>query len=465
MDRREFLKTGMLAAGAAAISSCVPGTSKKNAASGAGDGEMTYREGPGHTAELHDTGRCPAAQTDKVSLLGYGCMRWPMKKDGDGNDVPDQEMINTLVDKAIEKGVNYFDSSPVYHSGLSERVTGIALSRHDRSEYLVATKLSNFDPRTHSREASMAMYENSFKELQVDYIDYYLLHSLGGSIENFEQRYIANGMLDFLMEERRKGRIRHLGYSFHGNRKMFDYFLGLHEKYHWDFVQIQMNYSDWNYAVYNNKRNTDASYMYEELSKRGIKAVIMEPLLGGRLARVPQAIAERLQRRDPMQSIASWAFRFCGTFPDVLCVLSGMTYMEHLDDNIRTFSPLKVLAQDDLAFLDNIAMLMSKYPTVPCNDCKYCIPCPYGIDIPGILQHYNKCVNEGDIAADTMDPNYRRARRRYLASYNRAVPDMRQADKCIGCGQCVEKCPQSIDIPHELRKIDIYVEDLRRNAE
>lgn len=142
-----------------------------------------------------------------------------------------------------------------------------------------------------------------------------------------------------------------------------------------------------------------------------------------------------------------------------------MTYMEHLDDNIRTFSPLKPLTEDDLGFLDNIAMLMSKYPTVPCNDCKYCIPCPYGIDIPGILQHYNKCVNEGDIAADTMDPNYRRARRRYLGSYDKAIPGMRQADKCIGCGQCVGKCPQSIDIPHELRKIDTYVENLRRNAE
>lgn len=451
MDRRDFLKKSAVvataAAGTAVLGSCV--AKKKSAPEKAELGEMTYRS--------------DAKFGDKVSVLGYGCMRWPMKEEN-GEKVLDQDQINRLVDHAIANGITYFDTAPVYHSGLSERATGIALSRHDRSKYLIATKLSNFDARTHSREASMAMYENSFKELQVDVIDYYLLHSLGADIEGFNKRYIDNGMLDFLMEERENGKIRHLGFSFHGDAKSFDYYLSLHQKYHWDFVQIQMNYLDWKYAVQNNPRNCNGTYLYNELEKLGIPVVIMEPLLGGRLAKVPQAIADRFYQRDPSKSVASWAFRFCGSFPGVMSALSGMTYMEHLEDNLGTFCPLDPLTDEDFQFLDTVSKLMMEYPTIPCNDCKYCIPCPYGIDIPGILQHYNKCVNEGSIAADKMDPEYRKARKRYLTTYAKAIPDMRQADKCIGCNQCVPKCPQSIDIPKQLRRIDRYVENLKKEA-
>lgn len=447
MDRRDFLKSGIAAAGTMALASCA-GSNSGNIQSQE-LGEMTYRTDPKFG--------------DKVSILGYGCMRWPMKEEN-GEKVLDQDMINRLVDHAIANGVTYFDTAPVYHSGLSERATGIALSRHDRSEYLIATKLSNFDPRTHSREASMAMYENSFKELQVEVIDYYLLHSLGADIEGFKKRYIDNGMLDFLAEEREKGKIRHLGFSFHGDAKSFDYYIGLHQKYHWDFCQIQMNYLDWKYATLNNARNCNGDYLYGVLEQLGIPVVIMEPLLGGRLAKVPEAIAERFFQRDPSKSVASWAFRFCGSYPGVMSTLSGMTYMEHLEDNLKTFCPLDPLTEEDFQFLDTVSKLMMEYPTIPCNDCKYCIPCEYGIDIPGILQHYNKCVNEGSIAADKMDPEYRKNRKRYLSTYAKAIPDLRQADKCIGCGQCVPKCPQSIDIPRELRKIDRYVENLRKDA-
>lgn len=449
MDRREFIKGGLAVAGAAAAASCI-GTGS-NTDTTTAEGTMTYRTQP--------------RTKDQVSILGYGCMRWPMKVEDDGSKVLDQDMINTLVDKALEKGVNLFDTSPVYCGGLSEKVTGIALSRHDRSEYLVSTKLSNFDPRTHSREASMAMYNKSFSELQVDYIDYYMLHSLGADRKNFETRYIDNGMLDYLLEEREKGKIRHLGFSFHGPIDAFEYYLSLNDKYHWDFVLIQMNYVDWNYAYLSNPRNANARLLYEAIEKMGIMCFIMEPLMGGRLANVPQTIAEKLQEREPSRSVASWAFRFCGTHPGVLSVLSGMTYMEHLEDNLKSYSPLEPLSEDDLTFLDQTARLMTEYPTIPCNDCKYCIPCPYGIDIPGIIQHYDKCVNEGAVAPDKMDPNYRKARRRYLSTYAKAIPDLRQADKCIGCGICVPKCPQSIDIPKELRKIDRYIEKLRKDSE
>ena len=395
---------------------------------------------------------------DKVSILGYGCMRWPMIKDENGKDIVDQEAVNRLVDYAMEHGVNYYDSSPVYLQGQSEKATGIALSRYPRESYFVATKLSNFS--NYTKENSIEMYQKSKENFQTDYIDYYLLHSIGDG-NGFRQRFVDNGMMEYLLEERKAGRIRNLGFSFHGTPEGFDELMAYHDQYHWDFVQIQLNYVDWTHA---SGRNAKAKYLQEELDKRGIQSIIMEPLLGGRLSKVPEHIAERLKERNPQGSVASWAFRFAGTHPGVLCVLSGMTYMEHLQDNVGTYSPLKPLTEDELAFLEETAELMQKYPTVPCNDCKYCMPCPYGIDIPAILLHYNKCVNEGEIATSTQDENYRKARRAYLVSYDRAVPKLRQAARCIGCNQCMSHCPQNINIPRELHKIDRYIENLKKDT-
>lgn len=153
--------------------------------------------------------------------------------------------------------------------------------------------------------------------------------------------------------------------------------------------------------------NFKAEYLYDELAKRKIPAVIMEPLLGGRLSNVPDHIVARLKQREPERSVASWAFRYAGSPQDVLTVLSGMTYMEHLQDNIRTYSPLVPLTEEETQYLYDTADLMMEYPTIPCNDCKYCMPCPYGIDIPAILIHYNKCVNEGNVPESSQDENYR----------------------------------------------------------
>ena len=222
---------------------------------------------------------------------------------------------------------------------------------------------------------------------------------------------------------------------------------------------IQMNYLDWTHAG-----GATAEFMYTELEKRGIPVNIMEPLLGGRLSKVPDHIAERLKERNPEGSVASWAFRFAGSHKGVLTVLSGMTYMEHLKDNLKTYSPLVPLTEDEFAFLEETAGLISSYPTIPCNDCKYCMPCPYGIDIPTILLHYNKCVNEGYISQSQQDENYRKARKAYLVSYDRAVPAVRQANHCIGCGQCIGHCPQKIDIPKQLHKIDRYIEKLKKET-
>lgn len=448
MDRRDFLKTagaGALAVGTTSLTGCSFSSDKRAEVSG--DAEMQMRTSP--------------KNGEKVSLLGYGCMRWPMKKGADGKDHIDQEAVNEMVDYAYRNGVNYYDTSPAYLQGQSEEAAGIALSRYPRESYYIATKLSNFN--NFSREAGLKMYRDSQEALRTDYFDYYLLHAIGTSgFEGFEERYINNGLLDFLLEEREAGHIRNLGFSFHGRKEVFDQFMALHEKYHWDFVQIEMNYVDWKHAKV--PENVNADYLYEELAKRNIPATIMEPLLGGRLAKLPDAIAEKMKEREPQMSIASWAFRFCGSYPNILTVLSGMSSMDPLIENVETFSHFKPLNDEEKAFLMEMANLMEDYPTVPCNACSYCMPCPYGIDIPTIFKHYNDHVNSGEIAQSCEQDHFQRLKRRYLVSYDRAVETVRQADHCIGCGQCRPKCPQSIDIPRALRHIDRYVEKLKRET-
>ena len=452
MSRREFLK--IVGISTATTTMALTGCGQKQQA-----GQKLQAQGEIPTDKM--TLRVNPKTNEKVSLLGYGCMRWPtLPAPEKGGNVIDQDAVNELIDYAMAHGVNYYDTSPVYVQGWSEKSTGIALKRHPREKFYVATKLSNFS--NYTRENSIAMYRKSFEDLQVDYIDYYLLHSIGnGGIETFRARYIDNGMIDFLMKEREAGRIRNLGFSFHGTVDVFDEVLAMHDKVHWDFVQIQLNYVDWRHA---SKKNVDAEYLYAELEKRHIPAIIMEPLLGGRLSNVPDHIVSRLKQRQPEVSIASWAFRFAGSFPGVLTVLSGMTYMEHLQDNLRTYSPLVPLTGEEHEFLEQTADLMMQYPTIPCNDCKYCMPCPYGIDIPAVLLHYNKCVNEGNLSTSSHDKNYEEARRAFLIGYDRSVPRLRQASHCIGCGQCVSHCPQSIEIPDELHRIDQYVEKLKQGT-
>lgn len=464
MNRRDFIKklglslsvTGLAAAG------CKRNVRTDLASSSiTGDeltGQMTYRITP--------------TSGDKVSLLGYGCMRWPLMPDPNGDEgaeIVDQEAVNQLVDHALAHGVNYFDTAPPYVRGMSEEATGNALSRHPRESYFIATKMSN---QSFARsgltgkelyEASVDMYNNSMDKLKTDYIDYYLLHNCGGEtgIPFFEQRFIDSGLLDFLIKEREEGRIRNLGFSYHGDVKVFDHLLSLHDKVKWDFVQIQLNYVDYRHAT---GANFNAEYLYDELAKRDIPAVIMEPLQGGRLASLTEPLNARLKERSPEESVASWAFRFSGTFPKVLTVLSGMTYMEHLEDNLRTYSPLKPLNDDELAMLEDTAQILISYPSVPCNTCDYCMPCPYGINIPAIFSHYNKCIKEGNLTASAQSPDYAKARKAFLLGYDRSVPKLRQASHCIGCEQCKPHCPQTIDIPGELHRIDRYVEALKQGT-
>ena len=441
MDRRSFLKSSGAAVALAGLAAC--GAPKKDAPASTG-GEIKI-EGP---MLEHYPG---------IGVLGYGCMRWPMTKDDRGNEVIDQETVNSLVDEALAHGVNYFDTSPVYLRGDSERATAEALNRYPREKWLLATKLSNFADASY--ENSVKMYRRSLETFKTDHIDYYLLHSIG-SAEDFKRRFEDTGIMQFLLKEREKGTIRHLGFSIHSHKEGFDSMMELHPKYHWDFVQIQMNYLDWTHA---GGRNTNADHMYEQLAARDIPVVIMEPLRGGGLASLTKSQTALLKEREPDRSVASWAFRFVGSFPKVLTALSGMTYREHLEDNLRTFCNFKPLVEEEFELLEQIAEEQSNFPLVGCTGCQYCMPCPYGINIPGVFRFYDNSVVEGTYVKGPEQEKYAKARRRYLAEYNKAVESVRQADHCISCGKCMKACPQHIRIPRELKRIDEYIEKIKQD--
>ncbi|MDR2577597.1 MAG: aldo/keto reductase [Chitinispirillales bacterium] len=452
MNRRGFIKmlgAGAAGAAAAALGGCGQGGAGSPRTREVPMGKMTYRTDP--------------MNGNKLSLLGYGMMRLPRVARMRGESLPDvndidQEAVNELVDYAIAHGVNVFDTAPVYCKGFSEKSTGEALSRHPRDKYFVATKMSNMRPPARSREASIQIYNKSFEDLQVDYIDYYFIHNVG-SPANFKERFLDNGILEFLMKEKEAGRIRNLGWSFHGDGEFFEYLMS--DKYKWDFVMIQLNYLDWGNVV-GQRTNVNAQRQYEIATKSNTPIWIMEPVLGGGLAMPHYKALERMTQADPEASAASWGFRFAGSFPNVATVLSGMTFMDHLQDNICTYSPLVPLTDSEREMLlGDVMEVMLEHRNIVCTRCQYCMPCPYGVDIPEVFTHYNRSMNEGNYPDNRKNLDFRRARRAFLVGMDRNVSPMRQANRCISCGLCVATCPQRINIPEQMVRIDKFVESLR----
>ena len=384
---------------------------------------------------------------------GFGMMRLPNN----------QDEVNTLVDYAIEHGVNYFDTAPMYMGGQSEVLTGNALSRHPREKYFVATKMSNQNRRLWSLDESKRMYEQSFERLKVDHIDYYLLHSIGGGMETLKGRFLDNGLLGFLLKEREAGRIKHLGFSYHGDVRDFDWLLDHHGEYHWDFVQIQMNFLDWRHASLRGGRrvDADAEYLYNKLDKLDIQCVIMEPLRGGAFGRMAQELTDQLKKQRPNDSTARWAFRWVGSYPNVLTTLSGMNRMDHLEDNVATFSPLENCTEAENALLASIADQMSGFPTIPCTTCEYCMPCPYGVNIPANFAYYNEAVREHILPLpDKKAADFNERKQKFAEGYRAALPDPKTwAQSCEDCEECLSKCPQQIRIPNQMARI---VETLRK---
>ena len=448
MNRRQFLqRLGVGAGSALAMMAMEPlnvlaGTKKPDDVVGGDDSvKMTYRV-------QHGSG-------EKISLLGFGMMRLP----------DDQEDVDRLVDYAIAHGVNYFDTAPMYKGGRNEDQTGRALSRYPRDKYYIATKMSNQNQRLWDFDAAKEMYERSFERLRVDYIDYYLLHSIGGGgVDGLKGRFLDNGLLDFLLKEREAGRIRHLGFSYHGDVSAFDWLLDRQDEYHWDFAQIQMNYLDWRHASLNKngwRRDADAEYLYDKLEKTGVQAVIMEPLRGGALGKMNDDLTARLNAVRPNDSPASWAFRWVASHPNILTTLSGINQMEHMEENVRTFSPLEPCTEAENVLLAEIADVMAGFPTIPCTTCSYCMPCPFGVDIPGNFAYYNDAVDQKILPLpDKTSADYMVRKQQFADGLLKALPDKSQwANQCTDCEACLPKCPQQIRIPNQMARI---VETLSR---
>ena len=453
MNRRNFIKLAGSGVAGAAVSATLGGCGVSRDASlrskMAPTGKMTYRTDP--------------KNGNKLSLLSFGMMRLPRVQRRRGESLPDtndldQEAVNELVDYAIAHGVNLFDTSPVYCKGFSEKATGEALSRYPRDKYYIATKMSNSrSPQARTREESIKMYHRSFENLKTDYIDYYFVHNVGDRT-GYKERYIDNGILDFMFKEKEAGRIKNVGWSFHGDGDFFEYMAGA---YPWDFVMIQLNYLDWDNAT-RTSTNVNARRQYEILIEKNIPIWIMEPLLGGVLAMPHYKARERMIKTDPKASAASWAFRFAASLPNVTTVLSGMMFIDHMQDNIATYSPFVPLNENEREMLlGDVSRIALEYRNINCTKCQYCMPCPYGIDIPEIFSHYNRCLNEGNYPDDRQSGDYKRARRAFLVGMDRNVSTIRQANRCINCDLCLSSCPQRINIPQEMRRIDDFVERLR----
>ncbi len=442
MTRREFLQQLGLGAGAAVALNML------------GPLRMLAQDDKGSQVQNRMTYRVQHGTGEQISLLGFGMMRLP----------DNQEEVDRLVDYAISHGVNYFDTAPMYMGGRSEVLTGNTLSRYPRNKYYVATKMSNQNRRLWSFSESKRLYEQSFERLKVDYIDYYLLHSIGGGgMETLRGRFFDNGLLDFLLKEREAGRIKHLGFSYHGDIRPFDYLLDHQNEYHWDFCQIQMNFLDWRHASMRTGRrvDADAEYLYNKCLKAGVQCVIMEPLRGGAFGRMAKELEARLKAVHPEDSTARWAFRWVGSYPNILTTLSGMNQMEHLIDNVNTFSPLDPCTDAENQLLAEIADQMSGFPTVPCTTCAYCMPCPYGVDIPGNFAYYNEAVNEHILPLpDKQSADYAVRKQQFIEGLRKALPNTESwARSCVDCEECLSKCPQQIRIPNQMARI---VEILRK---
>ena len=354
-----------------------------------------------------------------LSLLGFGTMRLPVLEGG----VIDEKQVHEMVDYAMAHGVNYYDTAYPYHNGESEVVVGRALSRYPRECFYLADKfpghqiMEKYDPA--------AVFEDQLSKCGVDYFDFYLLHNV---YENSIHTYMDPkwGILEYFKEQKRLGRIKHLGFSCHGNPETLKTFLDYCGD-DMEFCQIQLNYLDWTLQ--------QAKEKYELLTARGIPVWVMEPVRGGKLANLPAEDAMRLKERRPEESVAAWGFRFLQGLPNVTMVLSGMSNMAQMVDNIQTFETQKALTKEEEALVLELAEKLKD--AIPCTACRYCCDgCPAGLDIPTLLGFYNDIQFSPTLT---------------VIMRVESLPEERRADACIGCGKCAKICPQSIEIPNHMK--------------
>ena len=355
----------------------------------------------------------------KLSALGMGAMRLPVVN-GDDASI-DEAAAFAMVDEAMAKGVNYYDTAWGYHSGNSELVMGRALARYPREKFYLATKFPGYDLSNMPKVKEI--FEKQLEKCQVEYFDFYLFHNV---CEMNIDAYLdpQYGIYDYLLEQRKNGRIRHLGFSAHGDYDVMKRFLDAYGK-DMEFCQIQLNYLDWEFQ--------DAKKKVELLNEWNIPVWVMEPLRGGKLASLSAEDEGKLKALRPEETIPAWAFRYLQTIPSVKVVLSGMSNMKQMQENIRTFEEDKPLNDEELKAIYSIADGMVKKIVLPCTACHYCTShCPQGLDIPGLLALYNEhCFTQGGFIAPMA---------------LQAVPADKQPSACVGCRSCEAVCPQGIKI-------------------
>lgn len=355
----------------------------------------------------------------EISRLGYGGMRFP--KNGDEVDM---DAAVQLLRKAYEMGINYFDTAMVYHKGESEKIFGKAFEPYPRDSYLIADKMSIW--LCSDEEDMKARFYNQLKTLKTDYIDFYLVHSLN---RNHYKKVKDLHCVEFLQQMKQEGKIKHLGFSFHDTYQVFTQILN---DYTWDFVQIQLNYLDWH--------NQGAEQLYRELERCNLPVMVMEPVRGGYLATIDSERAKPFLELEPQRSIASWAIRWVESLPQVAVVLSGMSDLQQLEDNVATMTNFEPMNEQELAAIDRVVEEIRKVNEIPCTGCRYCMDCPMGVDIPEIFSIYSQYKIFGKEKA-------------FVEDYEEVVEHGNGAEHCVRCMACTTKCPQMIAIPDKLEMI------------
>lgn len=355
----------------------------------------------------------------KLSALGLGAMRLPVI-DGDDAKV-DEKKTTEMVAYAMEQGINYYDTAWGYHNGNSETVMGKALSQYDRDSYYLATKFPGYD--LSNMDKVEEIFEKQLEKCRVDYFDFYLVHNVCEmNIDAYlDEKY---GIYDYLVKQKENGHIRHLGFSAHGSCEVMKRFLDKYGKA-MEFCQIQLNWLDWSFQ--------DAKGKLELLKEWNLPVWVMEPLRGGKLASIKAEDEAKLKALRPDESVPAWAFRFLQAIPEVTMVLSGMSNMEQLQENIRTFESDKPLNKEEWDGLLGIADEILKQSNLPCTACHYCVShCPKGLDIPKLIDMYNEhCFTGGGFLAPML-----------VAT----MPEEKRPSACVGCRSCEAVCPQQIKI-------------------
>jgi len=362
---------------------------------------------------------------DSVSLLGFGFLRIPTT----GKQV-DYEKLQPMVDYAIRRGVNYFETAHIYMNGDSEIALGRTLSKHDRSKLVLSTKMHMSHNQHRTREEIESIFNTQLKRLNIDYIDNYLFHWVRRTNwSNFKE----SRLYDFLCEKKSTGKIRHIGFSFHDTPELLKEVVAA---YDWDFVQLQLNYLDWSVQK--------AEEQYRICADKGLPIVVMEPVRGGELARLPESVSEMLLGHDNCEksslSQASYAIRWVASLPQVACLLSGMSTMDHVQDNVATFENFRPITEAEQSRIDEAVSVYISLGMIPCTCCGYCeSSCPREINIPTILTYANDYSRTKD--------------KKWFLERMTIMTQGRQPGDCIKCNRCLTECPQHIEIPEELEKI------------